>query len=52
MVTVNEQVPELLAASVTEQLTVVAPFWKVEPDGGVQDGMPTFSQLSVTPILG
>jgi hypothetical protein len=47
-VTVNEQVPELLAASVTEQLTVVVPFWKAEPAGGLQTGVPTPVQLSET----
>ena len=46
-VTVNEQVPELFAASLTVQLTVVTPFGKVDPDGGVQDGVPTPGQLSV-----
>ena len=47
IVTVNEQVAELLDASITEQLTVVVPFGKVEPDGGVHTGVPTPGQLSV-----
>jgi len=47
-VTVNEQLAELPLASVTVQLTVVVPFWKVEPDDGVQEGVPTPGQLSLT----
>jgi hypothetical protein len=36
-VTVNEQAVDVLPlASVAVQLTVLVPFWKVEPDGGVQ----------------
>jgi len=46
-VTVNEQFAELLDASLTVQLTVVVPFAKVEPDAGVQTGVPTPGQLSV-----
>jgi hypothetical protein len=47
IVTVNVQFDELLLASLTEQLTVVTPFWKVVPDAGVQTGVPTPGQLSV-----
>ena len=46
-VTVNEQFAELLDASLTVQLTVVVPFAKVDPDAGVQTGVPTPGQLSV-----
>ena len=46
-VTVNEQLAELLDASLTVQLTVVVPFRNVEPAGGVQTGVPTPGQLSV-----
>jgi hypothetical protein len=45
-VTVKEQLAELLLASLTEQLTVVTPFWKVVPDAGLQTGVPTPGQLS------
>ena len=48
IVTVNVQLDVLLEASVTEQVTVVVPFWKVEPDGGTQVGDPTPGQLSET----
>jgi hypothetical protein len=47
-VTVKEQPFEFPAASVTEQLTVVVPFWKFEPLGGMQLGVPTPGQLSET----
>ena len=47
-VIVNEQVPVLLAASLTVQVTVVVPFGNVEPDGGEQVGAPTPGQLSLT----
>lgn len=47
-VTMNEQLPVLLAASVAEQVTLVVPFWNVEPDGGVQVAASDPSQLSVT----
>jgi len=47
-VTVNEQLAVLLDASVTEQLTVVVPFGKVEPEAGIQAGVPTPEQLSLT----
>jgi hypothetical protein len=47
-VTVNAHAAGLFAASVTVQLTVVVPFWKVEPDGGTQIGAPTPGQLSPT----
>ncbi|MEK6406205.1 MAG: hypothetical protein AABN34_04500 [Acidobacteriota bacterium] len=46
-VTVNEQLAELLDASPTVQLTVVVPFWNVEPEAGLQAGVPTPGQLSV-----
>ena len=46
-VTVNEQVAVLLEASLTVQLTVVVPTAKVDPDAGVQTGVPTPGQLSV-----
>lgn len=46
-VTVNEQEPLLPAASVAEQVTVVVPFGKVEPDAGEQVTVPTPGQLSV-----
>jgi hypothetical protein len=47
-VTVNEQLAVLLEASVTEQLTVVTPTAKLEPDAGAQVGEPTPEQLSET----
>jgi hypothetical protein len=47
-VTVNAQLFDFPAASVPEHLTVVVPFWKAEPDGGVQLGVPTPEQLSET----
>lgn len=46
--TVNEQLAELPCASVTEQFTVVVPFGKVEPEGGIQVAAPTPGQLSLT----
>jgi hypothetical protein len=46
-VTVNEQLAELLDASLTVQLTVVVPFGNVEPEAGLQAGVPTPGQLSV-----
>jgi hypothetical protein len=48
IVTVNEQLAEFPAASLTVQLTVVEPFGKVEPDGGVHTGVPAPEQLSET----
>jgi len=47
MVTVKLQFALFLLASDTVQVTVVTPFWNVEPDGGVQLGVPTPGQLSV-----
>jgi len=47
-VTVKLQLAELADASDTEQLTVVVPFGKVEPDGGLHVGLPTPGQLSLT----
>jgi hypothetical protein len=46
-ITVNEQLPVLEDESVAEQLTVVTPFGKVEPDAGTQVGVIAPSQLSV-----
>ena len=46
IVTVNEQLFELPAASLTVQVTVVVPFANVEPDAGVQLVDPTPGQLS------
>ena len=46
-VTVNEQFAGLPDPSVTVQLTVVVPVGKLEPEGGLQTGVPTFGQLSV-----
>jgi hypothetical protein len=48
IVTENEQFEVRDAVSVTEQLTVVVPFWNTVPDAGVQTGIPTFGQLSET----
>jgi len=47
-VTVNVQLLVLVDASVTLQLTVVVPFGKVAPEAGVQVGVPTPAQLSLT----
>jgi hypothetical protein len=47
IVTVNWQLAGLFEASVTEQVTVVTPFWKVDPDAGTHDGVLTPGQLSV-----
>lgn len=47
-VTLNEHEFELLAASLTEQVTVVTPSGNAEPDAGVQTGAPTPEQLSLT----
>jgi len=44
---VNEQLFELLEASLTVQVTVVVPFEKTDPDAGLQVGVPTPGQLSV-----
>ena len=41
------QADELLAASVTEQVTVVVPFGNTEPEVGEQVTLPTPEQLSV-----
>jgi hypothetical protein len=46
--TVKAQLVMLLTASLTEQVTAVGPFGKVEPEGGEQVGTPTPGQLSVT----
>ena len=45
-VTVKLLLALLPLASLTEQLTVVVPAGKVEPDCGVHDGVPTPEQLS------
>jgi hypothetical protein len=45
-VTVNVQELEFPALSVAVQVTVVVPFWKVEPEGGLQTTF-TVPQLSV-----
>ena len=47
-VTVNEQLDEFPAASLTPQVTVVVPLGKVDPDAGLQVGLPTPGQLSLT----
>ena len=47
-VTLKLQLAVFIAASVTEQLTVVAPSGKLEPDAGTQTGAPTPGQLSET----
>ena len=44
----NEQDAEFEDASITVQVTVVAPFGKLEPDDGAQAGVPTPGQLSLT----
>ena len=46
-VTVNEQLAGLPEASVTEQFTVVVPVANIEPEAGVQIGVPTPGQLSL-----
>ena len=46
-VTVKEQLPELPAVSLAEQLTVVVPSEKLEPDGGVQVTVRAPSQMSL-----
>jgi hypothetical protein len=46
-VTVNEQLPVLLEASVTLQVTVVVPFGNAKPDAGEQLTAPAPGQLSV-----
>ena len=40
-VTVNEQLAVLPDASLTVQLTGVTPFRNIEPDAGLQVGVPT-----------
>jgi len=47
-VTVNEQLEEFAAASLTVQAIVVVPSGNVEPDGGLHAGVPTPGQLSLT----
>jgi len=51
-VTVNEQLAGLPDESLTVQFTVVVPFANVEPDAGVQTGVPTPEQLSVAVAFG
>ena len=48
IVTVKPQLALLEDASTTLQLTGVIPFGNVEPDGGLQEGVPTPGQLSLT----
>jgi hypothetical protein len=50
-VTVNVQLAGLFDASLTVQVTVVTPFWNVDPLAGKQLGVPTFGQLSVAVAL-
>ena len=50
IVTVNEQLEELPAASLALQVTVDEPFGKLEPDGGAQTGV-TAPQLSAAVTL-
>jgi hypothetical protein len=47
-VTVKLQLASLPDESVTEQLTVVVPAGKQKPDAGLQVGIPTPGQLSLT----
>jgi len=46
-VTVKLQEAGCPTASLTEQVTVVMPFWKVLPEAGVQVTAPTPGQLSL-----
>jgi hypothetical protein len=46
-VTVKEQVDWFPIASLTVQVTVVVPFGNVEPEGGLQVGVPRPGQLSL-----
>jgi hypothetical protein len=50
-VTVKVQLAELLLESLTVHVTVVTPFWKVDPDAGTHDGV-TIPQLSVAVEFG
>ena len=47
-VTVKLQLAVFIAASVTEQLTVVEPSGKLEPDAGMHTGEPRLGQLCAT----
>jgi hypothetical protein len=47
IVTVNVQLPTLLEVSLTVQVTVVTPFWNVDPLAGAHTGEPDTPQLSV-----
>jgi len=47
-VTVKVQLDRLFEESFTEQATVVVPTGKNEPDAGVQEGVPTPGQVSLT----
>ena len=47
-VTVNEQLEEFAAASLTVHVTVLAPSGNIEPDGGLHTGVPRPEQLSPT----
>ena len=46
-VTVNEQLEEFAAASLTVHVTVLPPSGNVEPDGGLHTGVPIPEQLSL-----
>lgn len=48
-VTANEQVPLLPAASLAEQITVVGPLLKAEPDGGLHVTAPLLGDYGVAP---
>jgi hypothetical protein len=50
-VTVKLQEPVLFELSVAVQVTVVVPLGKVEPERGLQTGVPTPGQLSVAVAL-
>jgi hypothetical protein len=47
-VTVKLHIDILLDESFTVHVTVVVPFWKVDPDAGLHVGDPTPGQLSLT----
>ena len=51
-VTVNEQLPERVAPSVAEQLTVVTPFANVVPEAGTHVTAETPAQLSLAAGVG
>ena len=47
-VTVKLHIDMLFDESFTVHVTVVVPFWKVDPEAGLQVGAPTPGQLSLT----